>query len=65
MVEATALSKLQPIPGDMRLRITLPNFAFRITNLHSVNLCTNKETSMEMWTSEISIEMFLTGTEVD
>jgi hypothetical protein len=32
---------------------------------NSVNLCTNKEISMEMWKSEISIEMFLTGTEFD
>ena len=56
---------VQPIPGDMRLLITYPNFDFRITNLDSVNFCTNKEIGMEMWESEISIEMFLTDTEVD
>ena len=49
----------------MRLRVTFPEFDFRITNLDSVNLCTNKEISMEMRKSEISMEMFLTGTEVD
>ena len=35
-----------------------------MTNLDSVNLCTNKEISMEIRKSEISIEMLLTGTEV-
>jgi hypothetical protein len=37
-------------------------FRFPETNLDSVNLCTNKEISMEMWKSEISMEIFLTGT---
>jgi hypothetical protein len=49
----------------MRLRVTFPDFDFRITSLDSVNVCTNKEISMEMWKSEISMEMFLTGTEID
>jgi len=46
----------------MRLRMTCPDLDFRITHLDSVNLCTNKEISVEMWKSEIRMEMFLTGT---
>ena len=30
-----------------------------LTNLDSVNFCTNKEISMEMWKSEISMKCFL------
>ena len=53
--------KIQLIPADMRLRISIPDCDFRITNLDSVNLCTNMENSKEMWKAEISMAMFLCG----
>jgi hypothetical protein len=34
---------IQLIPGDMRLRNTIPDTNFRITNFDSVNLCTSEE----------------------
>jgi hypothetical protein len=33
---------VQLIPADMRLRISIPDYDFRITNFDSVNLCTSK-----------------------
>jgi hypothetical protein len=45
--------EVQLIPADMRLRVCfglrfwIPNF--RIPDFDSVNLCTSKEISMEMW----------------
>jgi hypothetical protein len=36
-------SGIQLIPAEMRLRISIPDYDFRITNFDSVNLCTSKE----------------------
>ena len=34
---------IQPIPGNMSLRITIPDYDFQITNIDSVNFCTSRK----------------------
>ena len=51
-------------PAQQKLLFSIGIPYFLLPNLDSVNFCTNKEISMEMWKSEISMEMFLAGTKV-
>jgi hypothetical protein len=51
MVESTL--GVQPIPADMRLQISIGMPNFEMPNLDSVNQCTSKEISMEIWQSTI------------
>jgi hypothetical protein len=46
-----------PIPADMRLRITILDSEFPDPDFDSVNLCTSKEISMEMWQRIITVHM--------